>query len=500
MPKRSRAGTLSADIVVIGCGGAGLAAAVTVATGGGRVIVLEKLGTVGGATNYAEGIFAVESSLQRSKGITLTRDEVFKRHMESGNWRANPLLVRAIIDKSADTVDWLKDMGVRFVGAVAYFPGGPEAWHVVDGLGAGIVKALLKRAKDLGVEICLKTPARNLLMRKGRVAGVVAEGQEGRALEITAPAVLIADGGFANNKALLAKYTTAGPNVIPFLETGKTGDGVQMAWKAGAAHEGEDVLMRAQPVIRTVKSLTPIAAVLDLPYLWVNRQGERFCDEGIVEQWPFPGHALANQIDQLMFHVFDEATKIYVRDHGLDLGLGTMIPPGTKIPDIDARLQRIIDDGEAWVADSIEELAVKMGVDAATLTTTVDTYNRYCDKKHDDLFAKDPKYLRPVRTPKFYAMRGYPSCMSTLGGIKINEKAEVVNTHGEVIPGLYAGGNCAGGFYGGHYHLVTTGGASAFALNSGRIAGESVLQRLGIQAAPTHGHPTSEGEAQTASI
>jgi len=480
MRKKSNAERLSADLVTIGCGGAGLSAAVTVAEAGGRAVVLEKLGAVGGATNYAEGIFAVESSLQRSQGIHVSRDEVFKQHMEAGNWRANPKLVRAIMDKSASTVDWLRDMGVRFVGAMEYFPGGPKAWHVVEGIGASIVKALHKRATDLGVDIRLKTPATRLVMRKGEVVGVVAEGEDGRRLEIASKAVLIADGGFANNKEMLAAYTTAGPNVIPFLETGKTGDGVRMAWKAGAAHEGEDVLMRAQPVLRTVKSLTPIAAVLSLPYLWINRRGERFCDEGIIEQWPFPGHALANQIDQLMFHVFDEETKRYVRDHGLDWGLGTMIPPGTTIPDIDARLQKVIDDGEAFVAGSIEELAVQIGVDPAALKATVDDYNRCCDQKYDDVFIKNPKYLRPIRTPKFYAMRGYPSCMSTLGGIKINHKMEVINTRGDVIPGLFAAGNCAGGFYGGHYHLVTTGGASAFALNGGRLTGDSVVQRLGL--------------------
>jgi fumarate reductase flavoprotein subunit len=174
-----------------------------------------------------------------------------------------------------------------------------------------------------------------------------------------------------------------------------------------------------------------------------------------------------------------------------------LIPPGTKIPDIDARLQRIVDDGEAFAANSIEELAARIGVEAVRLKATVEAYNRCCDQGHDDLFAKDPKYLRPVRTPKFYAMRGYPSCMSTLGGIKINHKTEVLDQRGEVIPGLYAAGNCAGGFYGGHYHLVTTGGASAFALNGGRIAGENALKRAGIEPAPLHGRSAPAGKGRS---
>jgi fumarate reductase flavoprotein subunit len=470
---------MSVDVVVQGSGGTGMAAAVTAARGGASVVVLERRNVVGGATNYAEGLFAVESSLQKRQGIDLTVDGAFKTHMEAGNWRANPRLVRAFIEKSASTIDWLAEMGVEFIDAREYAPGGPKAWHTVKGLGGGVVKALRKELKKLEVPLLLKTPGQRLIMRDGRVAGIEALDEEsGKTLRIEAKVVVIADGGFANNQEMLAKYTTAGPNVIPFLETGKMGDGVRMAWEVGAAEEGADILMRAQPVIRTVKSLTPIAAILDSPLLWVNLDGERFCDEAVTLEWPFPGHAMANQRDQLMFTVLDEGTKEYLRDKGIDVGLGIMLPPGTKIPDIDARLQKVIEEGEAYCSDSIEELAKKMGVDPKTLADTVDEYNRFCAQGRDGLFGKDPKFLQPVRKAPFYAIRGYPSCMSTLGGIKVNHKTEVVSTKGEVIPGLYAGGNVAGGLYGGHYHLVTTGAASSFAVNSGRIAGENALEYL----------------------
>jgi fumarate reductase flavoprotein subunit len=128
----------------------------------------------------------------------------------------------------------------------------------------------------------------------------------------------------------------------------------------------------------------------------------------------------------------------------------------------------------------MEELAVKMGVDPAVLKATVDEYNAFCDQRHDDLFAKDPKYLYAIRDPKYYAVKARTVFLGTMGGIKINEKTEVLDKKDAVIPGLYAAGLDAGGMYGDSYPIKTSSGlASAFALNSGRIAAKNALKYLG---------------------
>ena len=139
---------LVADVVAIGGGGAGLAAAITAASGGASVIVLERMAGVGGSTTFAEGMFAAESSMQFRRNIVLTKDNVFKRHMEATNWRANPRLVRAFIDKSASTIEWLQDLGVEFIEPAALYPGGPQTWHTIKGYGAAMVKVLRKKAKE----------------------------------------------------------------------------------------------------------------------------------------------------------------------------------------------------------------------------------------------------------------------------------------------------------------------------------------------------------------
>lgn len=120
-----------------------------------------------------------------------------------------------------------------------------------------------------------------------------------------------------------------------------------------------------------------------------------------------------------------------------------------------------------------------MEIDPAVLKRTVEEYNRFCDKKHDDLFAKDPKYLNPLKGPKFYAVKAHTIFLGTMGGIKINHNTEVIDKKENVIPGLYAAGFDAGGMYGDSYHIqVASGSSVGFAFNSGRIAGKSVLKHI----------------------
>ena len=118
-------------------------------------------------------------------------------------------------------------------------------------------------------------------------------------------------------------------------------------------------------------------------------------------------------------------------------------------------------------------------MDAARLKATVDEYNGLCAKGHDDMFAKDPKYLRPFREPPFYMLKCNAAFLGTLGGIRVNHRLEAVDRKDNPIPGLYAGGMDAGGVYGDSYDVKTCGGTLAFAVNSGRLAGKSVLKFIG---------------------
>ena len=164
-----------ADVVVIGSGVSGLAAALTAAEGGLKVLVFEKQRSLGGTSNFFDGMFAVESELQRQKYITYSRDEAFKGIMEYGHWRANARLVRAFVNESGPTITWLMGHGVEFVDATINMPDAPRCYHHVKGTGAAVVKALVSAAREKGVDIRAGAPVKRILKEGGRIAGAAVE-------------------------------------------------------------------------------------------------------------------------------------------------------------------------------------------------------------------------------------------------------------------------------------------------------------------------------------
>ena len=304
---------------------------------------------------------------------------------------------------------------------------------------------------------------------------------------MAAKAVVIASGGFANNKEWIKKYTgyDLGVNLMPVGNTGKTGDGLRMAWEVGAAEEGVNTIemFRVAPVGDEFAMGCNLEQACAQPDLWVTARGERFCDETIGFYDTPVGNAQARyKADGYTFSIFDDSIIERLLEWGLDKGVGVDFPPGTKLTDLRREIQAALDNGskEVFVADSVEELAQQIGADPAVLRATVDEYNRYCAQGHDELFAKDRRFLRPLLGPRFYAVRGRAVFLGTMGGIKVNEQAGGRWTRRTcLIPGLYAGGFDAGGMYGDSYPIKSSSGlASAFALNSGRIAGKSALHYI----------------------
>ena len=473
------------DVVVIGSGVTGLAAALTAAEGGAKIIVFEKQRSLGGTSNFLSGIFAVESARQRVNYITYSRDEAFKNIMEYSHWRANPRLVRAIVNESADTIAWLLREGVEFMEGTINMPDAPRTYHPVKGQGAAIVKALATIAKENGVDFRLGTPVKRILKERDRISGVVAE-QEGEDIQVASKAVIIASGGYANNKEWIRKYAgfDLDVNLFPIGNVDKMGDGIRMAWEVGAADEGLSVLElhSAGPVGPEFAMKGSLELAAAQPDLWVNPRGERFCDESIAFYDSSMGNASARYKEGYTYRLLDDSIRQILLEKGIDKQIGMDNPPGTRPVDFDKELNAAVERGttDVFVADSIEELAEKIGVDRAVLKATVDEYNGFCEKGHDDLFAKDPKYLRPLKGPRFYAVKARTVFLGTLGGIKINHNMEVVDKKGKVIPGLYAGGFDAGGMWGDSYSIKDSSGLSAgFATNSGRIAGKNALRYMG---------------------
>jgi len=470
------------DAVVIGSGASGLAAAVTLAEGGAKVIVFEKERALGGSSNFLRGVFAVESELQRERYITYSRDQAFKKIMEYSHWRADPRLVRAIVDKSAGTIAWLQKQGVEFLGASMFVPDNPPTYHVVKGTGEAIIKALATRAREKGVSIMPVTPVKQVVKAGNRIDGVIVE-QDEEDVSVTAKAVVIASGGYANNKEWIKKYTgfELDVDVTPVGNVHKTGDGIRMAFEVGAADEGLGSLESLRTGFSDPGSPGYLGFTVVQPDLWINSQGERFCDESITFADTEMGNASARQ-NGCTYSIFDSAILKHLMEKGIDKAMTPELPPGSRLTDLDREIEAALARQSPAVskADSIKSLAEKTGIDPVKLQATIDEYNEFCDRGHDAIFAKDRKYLRPIRVSPFYAVKAHTVFLGTLGGIKINHKTEVLDRQGNIIPGLYAGGYDAGGMYGDSYCIKDSAGlSSSFAINSGRIAGKNVLNFLG---------------------
>jgi len=473
------------DVVIIGSGVSGLAAALTLAEGGAKVIVFEKERSIGGTSNFFHGMFAVESEMQRQRYITYSRDEAFKNIMAYSHWRANPRLVRAIVNQSASTISWLQEAGVEFSEATINIPDAPRTYHLIKGQGESIIKALATRARELGATIVPATPVTQILKAGDHIAGVIVEENE-EDIQVAAKAVIIASGGYANNKEWIKKYSgfDLDVNLFPIGNVDKMGDGISMAFDVGAAEEGLEILelVRTGPVAPEFAMGSQLESVAVQPDLWINTQGERYCDEGVTFDDAYVGNANARQNGDYTFSIFDSTIKQSLIEHGTVKAMIMAFPPGSRTTELDRELEAAVKSGskEVFEADSVKELAEKIGVEPTVLQSTVDEYNGYCEKGHDDLFAKDPKYLRPIKGPKFYAIKARTIFLGTLGGIKINHRTEVIDKKGNVIPGLYAGGYDAGGMYGDSYSIGNSSGlSSSFATNSGRIAGKNALNYIG---------------------
>jgi len=473
------------DAVAFGSGACALTAAVTLAEAGAKVAVFEKQPNIGGTSVNFRGTFAAESEMQRRKCISYSRDDAFRNIMEYSHWLANPRLVRAIVEEARKTIPWLQERGVVFTDVVTNIPGAPQTYHLIQNSGEDVVNALSARAIDKGVTIKTSTPVKEIIMEGGRIAGVIVE-ENGEEVRVDARVVHVASGGYANNAEWIKKYTglDLDVNLFPVGNEGKMGDGIRMAHAVGAASEGIHVIETLRTGRDRPGTMTEIGFAVVQPDLWVNNRGERFCDETVTFDDTSMGNATVKQDKDGGYTIFDTGIVRQLAERGIEKAMALDFPPGSRLLNLARELEEApaTRPDEVFQADSIADLAVLMGVDPSTLQATVEEYNRYCDQGHDDIFAKNPRYLRPIRGPRFYAVKTQTVFLGTMGGIKINEMMEVVDWKDRVVPGLYAGGFDAGGMYGDSYSIKgSTGLSSCFSMNSGRIAGKNALVYLGRQ-------------------
>lgn len=478
--------TVTTDVAIVAGGPSGLAAAITVGKAGLKSIVLEKSANTGGAANMGMGPLGIDTKIQKANFNDISVAEALDIHMTYTHFRVDADLVQTYFNKSAETIEWLEEMGVKFAGAFRYFKESAATWHIVmpeSGVigprAAGtMTRIMTERAKELGSEIYLKTAGVSLIKEGDKVVGVVAR-DENETFEVKAKAVVVCTGGFGNNKEMIKEEfgLTLEEDFYPFMIPGINGDGLRMMWEAGAAKFMPNIEAIYQIPDNTTWFL--LDAVLRQPNLLINQRGERFMNEGYMGNTTFTGNALAMQPGNYAYCIMDRGILREYKRNGPDIL--DIVHPADAFETFDEQAKLAVEQNyfAYFEAKTVEELAEKLGIDEEKLQETIDDYNDMCDSGVDTLFHKDQKFLHPITGKGGYlAGKFYLGAYGTVGGVRINKYCEVLDEKQKPIKGLYSAGSDANTIYGDSYNFTLPGNTMGFAVNSGRMAGEAIADYI----------------------
>lgn len=482
------------QVVVVGAGGAGTAAALKAAEAGLEVIIIEKNGFVGGNTKISSGFFAVETKFQEEAGVETTVDEAVKQLLEFNDYLSNGPLTRAIVEQSADTVEWLDSLGMTITlqeGSLQQWHEGDaykaQSYHTYDDTEAGFI-AIYDHLEELGAVLHLNTTFNELIMEDGRVTGVVCQKADGGTMTVMADAVVVTTGGFGGNQAMVEEIT--GLSIMNSLGVPNNGEGLVAMEEIGAINQDavpflhgaqlaeSEVTQDSDQETLAGYSNSPLTQLLMSPLLWVDSTGSRFVNEDVVYDtafWANAAYAAGGQ-----YYIVVDGATLDVYTAGTEMTLSFSGPgPNLDEGDFKALADQAVEGGTAYKADTLEELAALTGMDATDLTNSVTHYNEMVANGADTDFAKSSdSLLYDVSEGQYYAFDCRAVYLGSIGGVRVDEKLQVLNAEGQPIPGLFTGGSNAGGYYHGEGYPPYEGLASGFAWTSGRIAGDTIVELL----------------------
>ena len=441
--------TLDCDVVIVGAGGAGLTAAVRAQQEGAKVLVLEKMPFVGGNSLKASGgMNAAGTKFQAALDITDSGVREFVEDTMNGGHMLNDLsLVVTMSENSSDAVDWLESIGAPLPKVAATGGTVHKYLHSPDDgspVGAYLVAKLNEVVEKQGIEVMLNTKATEILMDGGCAVGVKAE-DAAHVYTINAGAVILATGGFGSNFELMTSFNPSLANAVTTNHPGATGDGILMAEAVGAATVDMEQI-QLHPTVYQETSTLVSEKMRSLGSILVNQEGKRFCND--LSTRDAVSAAELEQTGGYAFIVFDQ-----------------------NLVDQNKSAKEYISKGMTFTGETYEELAKEMGLEGdaiAAFEQTMATWNEAVAKGEDTEFGRNNGMDADLSTSPFYAIKIAPGIHHTMGGIKINSDTQVIDTAGNVIPGLFAAGETTGGVHGGNR---IGGNAVCDFVVFGRIAG-----------------------------
>lgn len=421
------------DVIVVGGGGAGLAAAVSAAENNASVLLIEKNSYLGGNTIRSTGMYAAVDPIRQSKmGISDSIENYYQQMMESGRNKNDPKLALTLAENAYPTLQWLEGLGMRFQDELieTYGSHWPRDHRPLSPNGVGYIRTLSAKAHQLGV--VFKFNARAAELRRSsiddRINEIVVLEDNGKASVYRArKGIILASGGFAANPEMISRYAPQLQHLTHDNCSSVTGDMIIAAGKIGAA-------LRDMSEVQCLPGCPPgrtrrVRIHVDVQRLiMINHDGNRFINE--------------------------DGRRDDIRDAVLSLpqkyAFSLIDSKGMKSHDILVQKETLlgVESGDAWRADSLDELAEKIGVPSKNLKKTIDEFNHAVSTKKDPFNRRPASLVYTINTPPFWAGLAGMTIHCTMGGIAISDKAQVLSEQGSVIHGLFAAGETTGGVHG----------------------------------------------------
>ncbi|MEG0504813.1 MAG: FAD-dependent oxidoreductase [Raoultibacter sp.] len=489
--------TLDTEVLVIGAGTGGLFAACAAAEEGANVVVMEKFETGGG---IRDDLGAANTRLQKENGYTIDKQAMARDMYNYAAGQCNQALHMLWYDNSADAIDWyekrLAEHNIVLWHEMAeekhetnyqhWATGHSPAWPADKSLDGN--KVLTEYAAGLKtVTFKYETPMVKLLEENGKIVGAIGKGKDGYVQINASKGTIVCTGGYARNETMM---NTLQPHTQSIYSNntaimGTEGDGIKACLWVGAKMDEthSSMLFDRTAVMPDQVGGYQVQGKMfwmgSQPWLKVNLNGERFCNESGVYDYIL--HAAASQPQNTYCSIWDADYATYAEQFDMH-GCSRLFPfdngaaPNIPLAIVQGMNQELLDEGYIQQADTIEELAKKLDIPAAALKASVDRNNENFDNQVDPDFGKEPFRLSPVRTAPFFGVRNTGRLLCTMDGITIDTQCRALRADGTPIEGLYVVGNDSGSYYSMTYPNLSTGNACGRTVTFGRLVGKALAQ------------------------
>ncbi len=482
------------DVVVVGAGAAGIGAALTLVDAGQKVILLEKGDKFGGAGMFgAQGLFAVESRLQKEAGVSYSVKDAYHDLVDYAHYRVDLKTVKKVVEYSASTIDWLQKHGLKTElvnNTQEVHQKNPQTYHQYIDKFTGFSRLIEHLKKKNGI-LLTETAGKKILMNtEGLVSGIQVLHHR-KTEEILCKAVIVADGGFIGDQQLVKEYLEINyENLYSMGERKSTGEGLKMLENIGADTKQPHLFENHAASVISKDNLkwhnNSIFSLTNIPLLWINSRGQRFVNEDICYDFALWGN-VTYKTGGFYYYLLDEKLVSFLTNNSLDwtdsfertfktLAHEPMTYKIGPFNNLKADLNEAIEQKTGWIGNSIADLAEEINVSSTVLENTIKSYNNLVKAGKDSEFYKADQFMKfPLKEGPFYAIKACSTTLGTLGGVQVDDNFNVLDKNGEVMQSVFAVGNTAATNMFADSYPTIEGLSCAFAWNSGRIAGKTAV-------------------------